>query len=61
MSTESNPLPELKNWPLMSNNIPREDLDTIIRFLQQDDVILTQSQNVAAFEQVQQALLVMSV
>jgi CDP-6-deoxy-D-xylo-4-hexulose-3-dehydrase len=39
------------NWPLMKNNIAREDLDAVINFLQQDDPILTQSQNVAAFEQ----------
>src|ERR1017187_504105 len=39
------------NWPLMKNNMAREDLDAVINFLQQDDPILTQSQNVAAFEQ----------
>jgi CDP-6-deoxy-D-xylo-4-hexulose-3-dehydrase len=46
-----NHLPELLNWPLMSNNITRADLDAIVNFLQQDDVILTQSKNVTAFEQ----------
>ena len=42
---------ELRDWPLMENNIAREDLDAVIQFLQQDDPILTQSKNVAAFEQ----------
>jgi CDP-6-deoxy-D-xylo-4-hexulose-3-dehydrase len=42
---------ELRDWPLMENNIAREDLDAVIKFLQQDDPILTQSKNVAAFEQ----------
>ena len=36
--------------PLMSNNITREDLDTVIEFLGQDDPILTQSSNVREFE-----------
>lgn len=34
----------------MKNNITREDLDTIVHFLQQDDPILTQSSHVQAFE-----------
>jgi CDP-6-deoxy-D-xylo-4-hexulose-3-dehydrase len=38
------------NWPLMRNNIAREDLDAVIEFLKQDDPILTQSQQVRAFE-----------
>lgn len=38
------------DWPLMRNNILREDLDTLIDFLQQDDPILTQSQQVREFE-----------
>jgi len=38
-------------WPLMRNNITRADLDALIAFLEQDDPILTQSQNVRAFEQ----------
>lgn len=38
------------NYPLMHNNITREDLDVLIDFLQQDDPILTQSSNVQAFE-----------
>lgn len=39
------------DWPLMRNNITRQDLDALIEFLRQDDPILTQSQNVRAFEQ----------
>ncbi len=35
--------------PLMKNNITREDRETLIRFLQEDR-ILTQSENVRAFE-----------
>ncbi len=38
-------------WPLMKNNILREDLDAVCAFLQQDDPILTQAHNVRAFEQ----------
>ena len=38
------------NWPLMKNNISRGDLDTVIRFLSQDDPMLTQSNQVEAFE-----------
>lgn len=38
-------------WPLMKNNISREDLDAVIRFLGQDDPILTQSTKVADFEE----------
>ncbi len=37
-------------WPLMRNNITREDLDCLVEFLQQDDPILTQSTNVREFE-----------
>jgi CDP-6-deoxy-D-xylo-4-hexulose-3-dehydrase len=37
-------------FPLMRNNILREDLDAVIEFLKQDDPILTQSANVRAFE-----------
>ncbi len=39
------------SWPLMKNNIAREDLDAVIEYLQQDDPILTQSKNVRAFEE----------
>ena len=38
------------NWPLMENNITREDLDAVIEFLQSDP-ILTQSKNVREFEE----------
>ena len=38
-------------FPLMRNNILREDLDAVIAYLQQDDPILTQSANVRAFEE----------
>lgn len=38
------------NWPLMNNNITREDMDVLIEFLKQDNPILTQSKNVRAFE-----------
>jgi CDP-6-deoxy-D-xylo-4-hexulose-3-dehydrase len=37
-------------WPLMQNNITREDLDAVIEFLRREDPILTQSANVRAFE-----------
>jgi len=37
------------NWPLMENNVTREDLDTLIEFLQ-GNPILTQSENVSEFE-----------
>ncbi len=39
------------SWPLMQNNITREDLDALIGYLQQDDPVLTQSKNVRAFEE----------
>lgn len=39
------------DWPLMKNNISREDLDAVCRLLQQDDPILTQSKHVRAFEE----------
>ena len=39
------------NLPLMQNNITREDLDAVIKYLQQDDPILTQSKNVQVFEE----------
>ena len=37
-------------FPLMRNNIVREDLDAVIRHLQQPDPILTHGANVRAFE-----------
>jgi len=39
------------NLSLMQNNITRDDLDEVIKHLQQDDPILTQSKNVQAFEE----------
>ena len=38
-------------FPLMRNNILREDLDAVIEHLRQDDPILTQGANVRAFEE----------
>ena len=39
------------NYPLMRNNILREDLDAVIKHLKQDDPILTSGPNVLAFEE----------
>ena len=39
------------DWPLMKNNIAREDLDAVCELLRQEDPILTQSKNVRAFEE----------
>ena len=39
------------NWPLMKNNISREDLDAVIAFLRDDIPVLTQSRQVQAFEE----------
>lgn len=38
-------------YPLMRNNILREDLDTLIEYLKLDDPILTHGANVRAFEE----------
>jgi CDP-6-deoxy-D-xylo-4-hexulose-3-dehydrase len=38
------------DWPLMKNNISREDLDAAIRLLAGNDPVLTQASNVRAFE-----------
>jgi CDP-6-deoxy-D-xylo-4-hexulose-3-dehydrase len=38
------------DWPLMKNNILREDLDAVCRLLRQDDPVLTQGRHVRAFE-----------
>lgn len=38
------------DWPLMQNNIAREDLDAVIAHLRQDDPKLTHGPEVAAFE-----------
>ncbi len=40
-----------KTFPLMRNNITRQDLDRVIEYLKQEDPILTQSSNVQAFEE----------
>ena len=37
-------------YPLMKNNITRNDLDNVIKFLKKNDPILTQSTNVKKFE-----------
>jgi CDP-6-deoxy-D-xylo-4-hexulose-3-dehydrase len=39
------------DWPLMRNNITREDLDAVCELLRQDDPVLTQSRNVRALEE----------
>src|SRR5690349_5379908 len=39
------------NWPLMKNNIAREDVDAVCELLTQDDPILTQARQVRAFEE----------
>ena len=41
----------MMKYPLMRNNIAREDLDAVIRHLQQDDPILTNGPHCRAFEQ----------
>jgi len=46
----SEPRTEIGPWPLMRNNITREDLDCLVEFLKQEDPILTQSTNVREFE-----------
>jgi CDP-6-deoxy-D-xylo-4-hexulose-3-dehydrase len=38
------------DWPLMKNNVRREDLDKVCALLRQDDPVLTQSRHVRAFE-----------
>jgi len=40
----------MMKFPLMRNNILREDLDAVIEHLQQDDPILTNGPNVSEFE-----------
>jgi len=39
------------DWPLMRDNITREDLDAVIAYLRLPDPMLTQSKNVQAFEE----------
>ncbi|WP_206951079.1 DegT/DnrJ/EryC1/StrS family aminotransferase [Trinickia acidisoli] len=41
----------MSSYPLMRNNIAREDLDLVIEHLKQDDPILTHGANVRAFEE----------
>jgi CDP-6-deoxy-D-xylo-4-hexulose-3-dehydrase len=38
------------HWPLMKNNIAREDLDAVCALLSRDDPVLTQAANVRALE-----------
>lgn len=38
------------DWPLMKNNISREDLDVVIDYLRQDDPMLTHGRHVREFE-----------
>jgi CDP-6-deoxy-D-xylo-4-hexulose-3-dehydrase len=38
-------------WPLMTNNVEREDLDTLIEYLKQDDPKLTHGPKVREFEE----------
>jgi len=51
MAVQSAPRPAAVPWPLMKNNIAREDLDAVCDLLRQDDPVLTQSANVRAFEE----------
>ncbi len=39
------------DWPLMKNNITRDDLDAVCDLLRQDDPVLTQARQVRGFEQ----------
>lgn len=50
MKLKTQPAQDLA-WPLMKNNIAREDLDAVCDLLQQDDPILTSSRQVRAFEE----------
>lgn len=47
--TQAQALPQL-DWPLMANNVTREDLDVLVRYLQQPEPRLTQGPQVQAFE-----------
>jgi CDP-6-deoxy-D-xylo-4-hexulose-3-dehydrase len=42
--------PDALDWPLMRNNITRADLDAVIEHLRQENPMLTQSDQVRAFE-----------
>ena len=50
-STAPKQVPGGLDWPLMANNITRTDLDAVIEYLRGDDIMLTQSGNVRAFEE----------
>jgi CDP-6-deoxy-D-xylo-4-hexulose-3-dehydrase len=50
MSVKTAARPAALRWPLMRNNIAREDLDAVCELLRQEDPVLTQSSNVRAFE-----------
>ena len=50
MKNQSVPAGATLDWPLMQNNITREDLDAAIAYLRQEDPILTQSSNVRSFD-----------
>ena len=53
MSPAASPRPQTGrlDWPLMKNNLARQDLDAVIELLRQEDPILTHSRNVRAFEE----------
>src|SRR5262249_28331255 len=51
MKTKRHAPPAGLDWPLMKNNLAREDLDAVCALLRQDDPILTQSAQVTAFEE----------
>jgi len=44
-------MPNDISWPLMKNNISRNDLDSLIEYLRQDDPKLTHGPKVRAFEE----------
>src|SRR5271169_4102005 len=50
MATQGGAADDL-DWPLMRDNITRRDLDQVIALLGKDDAVLTQSAQVAAFEE----------
>jgi CDP-4-dehydro-6-deoxyglucose reductase, E1 len=50
VATSASRVPAGLDWPLMRNNISREDLDAVIHFLRAEDPILTQGPQVQAFE-----------
>jgi CDP-4-dehydro-6-deoxyglucose reductase, E1 len=53
MSPAASPRPPTGrlDWPLMKNNLARQDLDAVIELLRQDDPILTHGRNVRALEE----------